>query len=51
MEVLSPCTYECHVIDDECISCKRTVPEIMNWTKLTDEQRKEIMDRCSQQKD
>ena len=47
MEVLSPCTYECHVIDDVCISCKRTVEEVMNWTKLPNEKKQEIIDRCS----
>jgi len=34
--------------DDVCIGCKRTIEEIATWSKLTNEQKKVIVDRIKQ---
>jgi len=47
--VESPCTYECHVIEDQCIKCKRTVDEVINWIKLTDTEKESIIERIKNQ--
>lgn len=41
----SPCVKQCNITEDSkyCKGCKRTVNEIMNWTKFTDEQRLNII--------
>jgi len=46
--VESPCTYECHLIDDHCIRCQRTLWEIKNWVNLTDNEKEQIIQRCSE---
>jgi predicted Fe-S protein YdhL (DUF1289 family) len=33
--------------DNVCVGCKRTAEEIANWSKLTNEQKKIIVDRIS----
>ena len=35
--------------DNVCVGCKRTVDEIANWSKLSNEQKKIIVDRISMQ--
>lgn len=45
----SPCKSICKMKDDICIGCKRTKDEIANWSKLSNEQKKVIVDRISMQ--
>jgi predicted Fe-S protein YdhL (DUF1289 family) len=45
----SPCKSICKMKDDICIGCKRSKDEIANWSKLTNEQKKSIVDRISKQ--
>ena len=45
----SPCKSICKMKDDICIGCKRTKDEIATWSKLTNEQKKSIVDRISKQ--
>ena len=45
--IKSPCVTICQ-IDREtriCEGCNRTIDEISNWSKYTDEQREKIMER------
>jgi len=44
----SPCKSICKMKDDVCIGCKRTIEEIATWSKLTNEQKKVIVDRIKQ---
>ena len=43
----SPCIKNCKLneITNICVGCGRTIKEIMQWTLMTDEDRKEIMKR------
>jgi len=42
----SPCIQKCTLDpkSEYCISCKRTIDQIMNWKRYSTEQRKQIMD-------
>lgn len=51
MEMLSPCIKKCSFLplDDGkfvCEGCRRTLDEISNWSNYTDQQRKDITERC-----
>lgn len=41
----TPCVGKCNIQSstEYCIGCKRTITEIMNWTKFNDQQRENIM--------
>lgn len=41
--VKSPCENKCYRENGVCGYCGRTIPEITSWTKLTDEQKKEVI--------
>jgi predicted Fe-S protein YdhL (DUF1289 family) len=48
----SPCIGQCRFLDfgdDEyvCEVCKRTLEQITNWSKMNDEERKQIMDQLN----
>ena len=43
----SPCIQICKLENDICIGCGRTQDEIRDWMILTDEERKEIMERLN----
>lgn len=45
----SPCKSICKMKDDICVGCKRSKDEIATWSKLTNEQKKLIVDRISKQ--
>ncbi|WP_129777113.1 DUF1289 domain-containing protein [Peristeroidobacter soli] len=47
--VASPCIKVC-VLDARqvCIGCGRTIDEIAQWSRLTEEQRREVVDRARQ---
>jgi predicted Fe-S protein YdhL (DUF1289 family) len=40
----SPCTGTCELRDGVCTDCNRTIEDIMHWSEMTEEQRKERMD-------
>ena len=42
--VSSPCIGICELRDGVCTGCDRTIEDIMRWSEMTDEQRKERMD-------
>ena len=41
----SPCVKICKLKDDVCIGCGRTKDEIMRWTRMTDAEREEVMQK------
>lgn len=41
----SPCIRICKIVDGNCIGCRRTIYEITNWTKFTDEERNIILEK------
>jgi uncharacterized protein len=41
----SPCIKTCQIKDNVCIGCKRTLEEIANWLKYTDQQRSIIIEQ------
>jgi predicted Fe-S protein YdhL (DUF1289 family) len=41
----SPCIGVCRLSQGVCEGCGRTKEEIMRWTRMSDEQREEIMKR------
>jgi predicted Fe-S protein YdhL (DUF1289 family) len=45
----SPCKSICKMKDNVCVGCKRTAEEISTWSKLTNEQKKDIVDRITKQ--
>ncbi|MFC4314962.1 DUF1289 domain-containing protein [Steroidobacter flavus] len=47
--VASPCIKVC-VLDARqvCVGCGRTIDEIAQWSRLTEEQRREVVDRARQ---
>ena len=47
IELASPCVNICKVEDKVCIGCGRTLEEIANWTAMTNEERKSINARLS----
>ena len=40
----SPCNKICKLEQGICIGCGRTIQEIVDWVKYTDEQRQKIME-------
>ena len=47
MQVKSPCVNICTVKDNVCIGCGRTLEEIARWTRMSEEERKSINARLS----
>jgi len=45
--VESPCINVCKIENDVCIGCGRTLEEIAHWTSITNEERKLINERVS----
>jgi predicted Fe-S protein YdhL (DUF1289 family) len=39
----SPCIKVCKIVDGYCLGCRRTISEITNWTKYTEDQRNDII--------
>lgn len=47
-KVRSPCVSVCALdADDLCIGCFRTGDEIMRWTAMTNEQRREVLEKVA----
>ncbi|WP_286233839.1 DUF1289 domain-containing protein [Thalassotalea sediminis] len=48
-KTLSPCIRKCCLNDvDICLGCGRHVDEIVSWSKYTNEQKYQVLDRCAQ---
>ncbi len=45
----SPCKSICKFKDEVCVGCHRTQKEVVAWPKLSNEQRKEIVDRIKKE--
>ena len=45
--VESPCINVCKIENDVCIGCGRTLEEIAHWTSMTNEERRLINERVS----
>lgn len=41
----TPCQGRCCIVSGECPGCGRTLEEVRNWTRMTDEERDAVMDR------
>lgn len=46
----TPCQGRCCIVGGECPGCGRTLEEVRNWTRMTDEERDEVMDRLEKQR-
>lgn len=50
-KLLSPCINKCKLNDNKaCISCYRTISEITGWRDKSDNQKRQIIVRCSERK-
>ncbi|MFW2133211.1 DUF1289 domain-containing protein [Ectothiorhodospira haloalkaliphila] len=45
----SPCIHVCQTEEGRCIGCGRTILEIAAWTRFTDGERQDIMDRVREE--
>lgn len=45
--MITPCVNLCKLDTktNQCLGCRRTIEEISNWTRLTDQERSVIMER------
>lgn len=41
----SPCTRNCSLENDVCVSCGRTRAEIVSWGQMTDEEKASVLER------
>ncbi len=47
--LLSPCVNKCRLNENKvCISCYRSISEITGWRDKSDNQKRQIIARCSQ---
>lgn len=45
--VRSPCVSLCALDDDDiCVGCQRTAAEITRWSRMTNDERREVLLRC-----
>ena len=47
---MSPCTKNCslNISTNICEGCGRTLDEIIEWTRMTDEEKQQVMKRLSE---
>ena len=47
---MSPCTGNCHLNNTTniCEGCGRSINEIVEWTRMTDEEKQQVLDRLSE---
>ncbi|MBM0108636.1 DUF1289 domain-containing protein [Steroidobacter sp. S1-65] len=52
LPVASPCIKVC-VLDarNVCVGCGRTIDEITQWSRLTEEQQRQVVDRARQRRE
>ncbi|TXH14389.1 MAG: DUF1289 domain-containing protein [Hyphomicrobiaceae bacterium] len=46
-KIKSPCVGKCKLKDSICSGCGRTLDQIKNWTRLSDEARAQIMEKLA----
>ncbi|WP_116473255.1 DUF1289 domain-containing protein [Zobellella maritima] len=47
-EVRSPCTKKCTLDENEiCLGCRRSIGEIMQWSRADNEQKRQILARVA----
>ncbi|WP_188981254.1 DUF1289 domain-containing protein [Pseudomonas matsuisoli] len=45
--VASPCVHICALEDDDtCSGCQRSITEITDWSRMTNAERRETLQRC-----
>lgn len=44
-DVTSPCVSRCHIQQDICTGCGRTLAEVASWSTMTLTQRQAVVDR------
>lgn len=48
----SPCNAVCTLdVDDVCLGCFRTGAEIFSWSEMSDDERREVMERVKERSD
>ncbi|MBA2689301.1 MAG: DUF1289 domain-containing protein [Burkholderiales bacterium] len=46
-DIATPCVRNCCLGDDDiCVGCYRSIAEILSWSDASEEEKKEILDRC-----
>ena len=48
MSVESPCVKVCKIEHGTCVGCKRTLSELTDWYKLSDQEKLSILDKIKQ---
>jgi predicted Fe-S protein YdhL (DUF1289 family) len=43
--IASPCINICRIEGNVCVGCNRTLNDITDWYKLSDDEKQEILDR------
>jgi predicted Fe-S protein YdhL (DUF1289 family) len=41
--VITPCVSQCRLVNERCVSCKRTRQEIAQWSRMNEDDRKKII--------
>ena len=41
--VITPCVSQCRLVNERCVSCKRTRQEISQWSRMNEDDRKKII--------
>lgn len=51
-KVRSPCVSVCALdANDVCIGCHRTVDEIMRWTRMTNDERRDVLKKVAKREE
>ena len=45
MKIHSPCVKKCKLINNICTGCKRTIEEITNWSRYSNKEKLDTLDR------
>lgn len=49
--MITPCIGLCRVDENKiCLGCRRTLDEIARWIDMSDIERRQIIDRCNENK-
>lgn len=47
MSVKSPCINLCKYVNGKCIGCYRTLDEIEKWSKMSDDEKREVLNKIT----
>ena len=51
-EVVSPCIRNCCLDkQDVCVGCFRTLQQIIDWTRLTQIEKRQVLQECAKRRD